>query len=83
MTPDELKKRTKQFGLRCIQVTETLPKYWLEVIIEAELIPENRLSNLLKEGNELVAILTASSQTAKRSLRSSISNQKSKINNPL
>jgi four helix bundle protein len=26
MTPDELKKRTKQFGLRVIQLVETLPR---------------------------------------------------------
>ena len=26
MTPDELKKRTKQFGLRVIQLVESLPK---------------------------------------------------------
>lgn len=25
MTPEELKKRTKQFGLRCIKVVEALP----------------------------------------------------------
>ena len=130
MNAEELKQRTKQFGLRCIQVTETLPKtrtadvlakqlvrsatsvganyrsacraqsqrdfisklaiaieeadeslYWLEMILEVGLLSEKRLADLMKEGNEIVAILTASSRTAKRSLRSSISNQKSEIHN--
>jgi len=118
MDAEELKKRTKQFGLRCIKVVETLPKtrtadvlgkqllrsatsvganyrsacraqskrdfihkvaisieeadeslYWLEMMVEAGLTPENRLADLMKEGDEIVAILTASSQTAKRNLR--------------
>ncbi len=129
MTPEELKKRTKQFGLRCIKVVDVLPNtrtadvlgrqllrsstsvganyrsacrgrskpdfiskvgiaieeadeslYWLEMIVEAGLVAEAKFSALLKEGDEIVAILTASSQTAKRNLRS-INNQKSKISN--
>ncbi len=131
MTADELKKRTKQFGLRCIKVVESLPNtraadvlgrqllrsatsvganyrsacrarsqadfisklgiaieeadeslYWLELIVEASLLSESKLKSLMKEADELIAILTASSQTAKRNLeRSTISNQKSKIRN--
>ena len=131
MNRDDLKKRTKQFGLRCIKVTEALPNtrtgdvlgrqllrsgtsvganyraacrarsqadfisklgiaieeadeslYWLELIVEAPLLPESNLKPLMKEADELIAILTASSQTAKRNLeRSTISNQKSKIRN--
>ncbi|MEK7810141.1 MAG: four helix bundle protein [Chloroflexota bacterium] len=129
MTADELKKRTKQFGLRCIKVVESLPNtktadvlgrqllrsatsvganyrsacrgrskpdfiskvgiaieeadeslYWLEIITESGLLPDKQLSELMKEGDEIVAILTASSQTAKRNLET-ISNQKSKIRN--
>ncbi|MEK7442438.1 MAG: four helix bundle protein, partial [Chloroflexota bacterium] len=125
MTADELKKRTKQFGLRCIKVVESLPNtktadvlgrqllrsatsvganyrsacrgrskpdfiskvgiaieeadeslYWLEIITESGLLPDKQLSELMKEGDEIVAILTASSQTAKRNLET-ISNQKS------
>ncbi len=130
MTPEELKKRTKLFGLRCIKVVESLPNtrttevlgkqllrsatsvganyrsacraqsrahfvskvaivieeadeslYWLEMIVEAELLPEHKLQELLKEGNEIVAILTASSRTAKSNLRRPISNQKPTISN--
>ena len=128
MTPEELKKRTKQFGLRGIKAVENLPNtrtadvlgkqllrsatsvganyrsacraqskrhfiskiaiaieeadealFWLELIVEAKLMPAPRLSELMKEGDEIVAILTALSQTAKRNLKKrSISNQKSR-----
>ncbi len=130
MNAEELKKRTKQFGLRCIKVVESLPRtrtadvlgkqllrsatsvganyrsacraqskpafvaklaisieeadeslYWLELLIEAGLMTEKKLAELMKEGNEIVAILTASSKTAQSSLKSRISNQKSTVNN--
>ncbi len=130
MTPEELKKRTKQFGLRCIKVVDALPNsrvadvlgrqllrsatsvganyrsacrgrskpdfiskvgiaieeadeslYWLEMIVEAGLLLEEKLGDLMKEANEIIAILTASSQTAQRNLQSKIGNQKSKIRN--
>ncbi len=130
MNTEELKKRTKQFGLRCIKVVESLPntrtgealgkqllrsatsaranyrsacraqskptfiskiaiaieeadesQFWLEMIIEASLMSQKKLAALLKESDELIAILTASSKTAKRNLRSPINNQKSAINN--
>jgi len=42
--------------------------YWMEMLIEADIIPENQLSDLLSEANELIAIFTASSKTARSSL---------------
>lgn len=130
MNAEDLKKRTKQFGLRCIKVTESLPRtrtadvlgkqllrsatsvganyrsacraqskpafvakiaiaieeadeslYWLELLIEAGLMTEKKLAELRKEGDEIVAILTASSKTAQRGLQRRISNQKSTIKN--
>lgn len=130
MTPEELKQRTKQFGLRCIKVVEALPKsrtadmlarqlvrsgtsvganyrsacrgrsgkdfvsrvdialeeadeslYWLELIIDVGLMSQKRLAVLMQEGNEIVAILTATSRTTKRNLKRAISNQKSQIKN--
>jgi len=33
-------------------------KYWMELITHSEIIPENRLSDIKQECNELVAILT-------------------------
>jgi len=40
--------------------------WWLSVISEAELIPAKRLSELSTEQDELTAILTAITRTAKR-----------------
>jgi len=114
MDAEELKKRTKQFGLRGINVVEALPNtrtanvignqllrsatsvgvnyrsacrgrskvdfiskigiaieeadeslYWMELLIEAGIVLEERLSPLMQEANELVAILTASVKTAR------------------
>ncbi len=118
MDPEELKQRTKKFGLRVIKLTEVLPKtktanvignqllrsatsvganyraacrakskldfiskvgivieeadesiYWLELLIESGTMPQSNITALLNEGNELVAILTASAKTAKASLQ--------------
>lgn len=40
--------------------------YWLEMIIEANLLKRERVEPLLKEANELVAIMTASRKSAIR-----------------
>jgi four helix bundle protein len=39
--------------------------YWLELLVEGGVIPENRLSGLMAEANELIAILVSSVKTAK------------------
>ena len=39
--------------------------FWLELIEETHLIPASRLSDLAKEANEIIAILTASVKTAR------------------
>jgi four helix bundle protein len=51
-----------QVGIQ--ELDETM--YWLELIVEAGLIQENRLMPLIQESQELLAILVASVQTAKR-----------------
>ena len=117
MDAEELKQRTKIFGLKIIRLVENLPStkttrvignqlirsgtsvganyraacrgrskaefiakmgivieeadesmYWMEMLIEAGIVPENQLSDLLSEANELVAIFTASAKTARSSL---------------
>ena len=117
MDAEELKKRTKQFGLRIIKLIEALPSaraanvisnqllrsgtsvganyrsacrerskpdliskasiaieeadeslYWMEMLVEAEIMPREKLEALMKEANEIVAILTASVKTARASL---------------
>ena len=42
--------------------------YWMEVIVESGMKPERQVAELLREGNELVAIFVASSNTARRRL---------------
>jgi four helix bundle protein len=128
VTPEELKKRTKEFALRCIQLADALPKtrvgniiaaqlirsatsvganyraacrarsvpdfiskmgitleetdesvYWMEVIIESGMQSENRVSALMKEGNELVSIFVASLNTAQKRLPQRSKNLKSVI----
>ncbi len=117
MDADELKKRTKQFGLRIIRLIEALPSskaanvignqllrsgtsvganyraacrarskpdfiskasisieeadeslYWMEMLVEAEIMPKEKLTALMKEADEIVAILTASVKTARASI---------------
>ena len=43
--------------------------YWMEMIIALKLLKKGRLTNLLTEANELVAIVVASIKTARRSRR--------------
>ena len=115
MNENDLKKRTKQFGLRIIKLVEALPKtqsarmignqllrsgtsvganyraacrgrskaefiakvgisieesdesmYWIEMLTEAGIMPDEKVSALYKEADEIVAILTASAKTARK-----------------
>ena len=115
MTPDELKKRTKQFGLRVIRLVESLPKtktastiggqllhcgtsvganyraacrgrskaeciaklgiveeeadesaYWIEMLVEAEIVKISSVRQLHSEADELTSIMVKSRQTARR-----------------
>jgi len=52
--------------------------YWLELTIEGGLLPASRVDSLLREANELTAIMTASRRTA---ARSASANRKSQIKN--
>ena len=118
MNENEMKKRTKQFGLRVIKLVESLPNgqtartignqllrsgmsvganyraacrgrskadfiakagisleeadecsYWMEMLQEAGIVPVEKMKDLMKEADELVAILTASIKTAKANLK--------------
>jgi four helix bundle protein len=40
--------------------------YWFELVIEAEIMPKQRLKNLIDEGQQLTAMLVASINTSKR-----------------
>ncbi len=55
---------------------------WLELIVEDELLPEKKIAPLLKEANELTAIMAASYISASFSKRNGYSaNSKSEIRN--
>ncbi len=40
--------------------------YWLELIVEGGIVPARRMTELLKETDELIAIFTAAAKTTKR-----------------
>ena len=59
------------------EADETL--YWMELLIEAEIISEAKLSSLMAETNEIVAMTVASIKTLRVNQSG---NPKSKIQNP-
>ena len=54
--------------------------YWMELLVEAGLVPEAKLKNLMNEMNEVVAMTVVSIKTLRAHSNSSIS-PKSKIQN--
>jgi four helix bundle protein len=54
---------------------------WLELIIEDKILSEGRVSSLLSEANELIAILAASYISASRSKDDATARRKSAISN--
>ncbi len=59
------------------EADETL--YWLELLIEAGLIPQSRLADLMQETDEIVAMTVSLIKTLRKSRDR---NPKSKISNP-
>ena len=57
------------------EADETL--YWLELLVEMELVPETRLSSLIQETDEIIAMTVSSIKT----LRNRHNTPKSKIQN--
>ena len=57
--------------------------FWLEIIVESEMLKSERVEPLLREANELVAIMASSIQTSRRggAQQSIIPNPKSKMEN--
>ena len=56
------------------EADETL--YWLEILVEAEIVSEKRLEELMTETDEIVAMIVSSIRTLRTN------NPKSKIPNP-
>ena|SRR5947209_14104161 len=40
--------------------------YWIELLVESNLVEKNRITNLLDEANQIVAIIVSSIKTARR-----------------
>ena len=53
--------------------------FWLEFIVDLELIHNKLLKDLIKESNELVSIFVAALKTSKTNYKSQITNRKSEI----
>lgn len=43
--------------------------FWIELLVEAEIMPEERMSGLAKETDELIAIFVSSINTAKKNAK--------------
>ncbi|MBX9580453.1 MAG: four helix bundle protein [Gemmataceae bacterium] len=54
-----------EVGLQELDETE----YWLELLIEGEVVAADRLGPLIREANELIAMMTASVKTVKARTR--------------
>ena len=55
--------------------------YWMELLIDAEVVAPARIANLMGEANEIVSIVVASINTA-RGYKRPIRNPQSAIRNP-
>jgi S-adenosylmethionine:tRNA-ribosyltransferase-isomerase (queuine synthetase) len=52
----------------------TYTEYWLEILIESEVVEKDKFAQLLKEANEIAKILIASTRKVKERLNGSKSN---------
>ena len=64
--------------LRIVEEEADESAYWMELLIESGLVPEARLSELMKETNEIVAMTVASIRTLQRRDRGFPVNRQSK-----
>ena len=53
-----------KIGVVVEEADETV--FWLELLVETEVVKQGKMENLLQEANELLAIFAASQLTAKR-----------------
>jgi four helix bundle protein len=82
MTREEMKARTKSFANRIVKLPvveeecdESL--FWMELLVENNLVKPARLNALMKEANEILSIVVASAKTARTSRASQIEYRKS------
>ena len=67
--------------LRIVEEEADESAYWMELLIESGLVSEARLSELLQETNEILAMTVASIRTLQKRDGSSPFNRQSKIEN--
>jgi four helix bundle protein len=67
--------------LRIVEEEADESAYWMELLIESGLLAKARVSELLQETNEIVAMTVASIRTLQKRDRSSPVNRQSKIEN--
>ena len=67
-----------KIGIACEEADESA--YWLELLVESGAVTQVKVSELVREANELVAIFGASRKTAKESLPTT-RNRQSSIDN--
>jgi len=57
---------TAKLGVVVEEADETV--FWLELLVESGIVPEERVRSLINEANELLAIFAASRHTARKQL---------------
>jgi four helix bundle protein len=67
--------------LRIVEEEADESIYWLELMIEAGLIPEAKASELLRDTDEIIAMTVTSIRTLQKRQGNSDFNRKSKIEN--
>jgi four helix bundle protein len=55
--------------------------YWMELLVESGLVPQAKMTDLMNEMHEVVAMIVASIKTLRGNQQASIQNPKSKIQN--
>ncbi|HUV41161.1 MAG TPA: hypothetical protein VMW23_05185 [Sedimentisphaerales bacterium] len=80
MDKNQLRERTKQFACRCIKLSLALLSivieevdetcFWMEFIIDEQLLNKTKIMPLLGEAKELTAIFIASRKTARKIVNS-------------
>ena len=55
---------TAKLGVVVEEAGETI--FWLKLLVESEIVPEEKIHSLMNEANELLAILAASRHTARK-----------------
>ena len=67
------------FKLSIVEEEADETAYWLELLVESHIVSKDRVAVLLKETDEIVAMIVASIKTLRQNTEQITNNQKSKI----